>query len=151
VSAHAHFLQLQGQKADDVDQIALNHVDRAALTPKERVLLEFVKVLTLEPARTRDRHVERMRRVGWTDEQIFEAAFITSLFAFFNRMADAYGLDYSPDRWLPPDLRPPASAASRPASPAATTAPPSPAPAAGAPGMSDAGQTRAGEERAPAY
>jgi hypothetical protein len=120
VSAHAHFLQLQGQKSEDVDHIALNHADRAALLPKERALLEFVKVLTLEPAKTRDRHVEGMRKAGWTDEQIFEASFITSLFAFFNRMADAYGLDYSPDRWLPPGLRPPTSTAAEP-SPASLT------------------------------
>ena len=80
--------------------------DSANLTVKDKVLLEYVKVLTLEPANVKDRQVEAMRNVGWTDEEIFEASFITSLFAFFNRMADAYGLDYPANRWLPPDLRP---------------------------------------------
>jgi len=42
-----------------------------------------------------------MRSVGWTDEEIFEAAFDTALFAFFNRMADAYGLDYPTGGWQP--------------------------------------------------
>jgi uncharacterized peroxidase-related enzyme len=105
VSAHAAFLQVQGQNPMDVDNIALNSPEKASLPERERVLLEYVKVLTLEPANVRDSHIEALRKVGWTDEQIFEASFITALFAFFNRMADAYGLDYSPDRWMPPHMR----------------------------------------------
>lgn len=106
MSAHAHFLQLQGQDKDDVDHIGTLNVASARITDKEQALLAYVKVLTLEPAKTRDTDVQRLRDVGWKDEEIFEASFITALFAFFNRMADAYGLDYSPDRWMPPGLRP---------------------------------------------
>ncbi len=110
MSAHAHFLQLQGQKAEDVDRVGTADVEQAQLPEKERVLLEYVKVLTLQPAGVRDTHVERLRAVGWKDEEIFEASFITSLFAFFNRMADAYGLDWRPGMkesgWVPPALRP---------------------------------------------
>ncbi len=80
--------------------------EAARLTDQERALLDYVRVLTLEPAKVKDADVERLRRAGWSDEQVFEASFITALFAFFNRMADAYGLDYQPDRWLPPALRP---------------------------------------------
>ena len=29
----------------------------------------------------------------------------TAIYAFHDRMADAYGLDYLPDRWQPPHLR----------------------------------------------
>jgi alkylhydroperoxidase family enzyme len=105
VSAHADNLQLQGLDSSDVDHIALATPDSASLSEKERALLEFVRVLTLEPAKTRDSHVDKMRRLGWTDPQIFEAAFVTSLFAFLNRMADAYGLDYRMNRWIPPDMR----------------------------------------------
>jgi alkylhydroperoxidase family enzyme len=105
VSAHADNLQLQGLSEADVDHIALATPESAALVPRDRALLEFVKVLTLEPAKTRDEHVDNMRMLGWEDKQIFEAAFITSLFAFLNRMADAYGLDYNMSRWIPPDMR----------------------------------------------
>ena len=105
MSAHAAFLQLQGQNPEDVDHVALNHPEQSKVTPREIALLDYVKILTLEPAKVKDIDVERLRTVGWTDEQIFEASFITSLFAFFNRMADAYGLDYSAERWLPPPMR----------------------------------------------
>ena len=107
---------MQGQSATDVDKIATGELDRAALSERERALLDYVKVLTLEPAKVKDGHVERLRKAGWNDEQIFEASFITALFAFFNRMADAYGLDYPEKGWFPPDMRP----ATAPAAPAAS-------------------------------
>jgi hypothetical protein len=121
---------LQGQKPEDVDHIALGETDSAQLTHRERVLLDYVRVLTLEPAKVRDADVERLRRVGWTDDQIFEASFITSLFAFFNRMADAYGLDYQPDRWVPPALRSTVASAAQPAAAPPPTAAPAAADAA---------------------
>lgn len=109
MGSHARFLQLQGQNETDVDAIASGKAERSKVSPKEQALLEFVKVLTLEPAQVRDSHTEALRKAGWNDEQIFEASFITSLFAFFNRMADAYGLDYPPGGRMPEGLRPAAA------------------------------------------
>jgi uncharacterized peroxidase-related enzyme len=105
VGSHAAALRAQGASQELVDAIGTGDLKAAKLTEKERSLLEFVKVLTLEPAETTDAHVEAMRKAGWTDEQIFEAALETSFFAFFNRMADAYGLDYPEGGWLPPGKR----------------------------------------------
>ena len=86
-----------------MDAVAENQVDKAKLPPKERALMDYVEILTREPAKVTDAMVQRLRSIGWTDEEIFEAAFDTSLFAFFNRMADAYGLDYPEGGWRPPD------------------------------------------------
>jgi alkylhydroperoxidase family enzyme len=33
-----------------------------------------------------------LREVGYSDLQIAEAVYVTALFAFFNRVADAFGL-----------------------------------------------------------
>lgn len=109
---------MQGQNQEDVDAIGGLNLEKAKITDKERVLMEYVKVLTLEPADVRDTHVEALRKAGWTDEQVFEASFITSLFAFFNRMADAYGLDYPANGWFPPELGAPTPAPSEPSAPA---------------------------------
>lgn len=108
MGSHARFLQLQGQNAEDVDRVGTGEVEESNLSEREKALMEYVKVLTLEPAEVKDAHVQRLRDAGYTDEQIFEASFITALFAFFNRMADAYGLDYPNGGWLPPGLRMPA-------------------------------------------
>lgn len=103
MGSHAQFLRSVGGDKQVVDAVAENQVDKAKLTPKERALLEYVEVLTREPAKVTDALVQRLRIAGWTDEEIFEAAFDTSLFAFFNRMADAYGLDYPESGWHPSD------------------------------------------------
>ncbi len=73
--------------------LARGDLDAAPVEPAERTLLELVRKLTLTPARMTDEDVERLRAAGWTDPQIAEAVYITALFAFFNRVADAFGLD----------------------------------------------------------
>jgi alkylhydroperoxidase family enzyme len=85
-----------------VDAVGQADLSKAKLTEKERTLLEFVKTLTLTPAQTTDDQVAAMRKAGWSDEQIFEAAFEVSAFSFLNRMADAYGLDYPASGYRPP-------------------------------------------------
>jgi alkylhydroperoxidase family enzyme len=109
VGAHARNLQLQGQKPEDVDLIGNGEAEKANLPVKEHLLMAYVKTLTLEPAKVTDEQVEGLRKAGWTDDQISEASFDTALFAFFNRMAEAYGLDYGDRGWFPPELRSPAA------------------------------------------
>jgi alkylhydroperoxidase family enzyme len=36
--------------------------------------------------------VQKLRDAGWTEDQISEALYVTPLFAFFNRVADAFGV-----------------------------------------------------------
>ena len=40
--------------------------------------------------------MERLRGLGWGDPEIAECVYITALFAFFNRVADAFGLEAGP-------------------------------------------------------
>jgi alkylhydroperoxidase family enzyme len=42
--------------------------------------------------RTTPEDVQSLRDRGWTEPQIAEAVYITALFAFFNRVADAFGV-----------------------------------------------------------
>ena len=42
--------------------------------------------------RTTHEDVQRLRDLGWTEPQIAEAVYITAMFAFFNRVADAFGV-----------------------------------------------------------
>lgn len=52
----------------------------------------FVELMTKAPAHCQDEDVQKLRDAGWTDPQIAEGVYITALFAFFNRVADAFGL-----------------------------------------------------------
>ena len=73
--------------------LARRDLDAAPVSEAERALLKFVALVTHHAYRTTDADVEELRRHGWTDPQIAECIYITALFAFFNRVADAFGLD----------------------------------------------------------
>ena len=78
--------------------IAEGKLDEAGLTPAERVLLEYVTKVTEAAYRTTVEDVQLLRDHGWSEPQIAEAVYITALFAFFNRVADAFGI--SPQGYL---------------------------------------------------
>jgi alkylhydroperoxidase family enzyme len=81
-----------------VDAIAEGDLDNAGLTDAERVLLEYVKKVTEAAYRTAPEDVQRLWDAGWTEPQIAEAVYVTAMFAFFNRVADAFGI--SPQGYL---------------------------------------------------
>lgn len=83
------------QETDEpvVDALSRGDLEAAPVTPAERALLELVTIVTHHAYRTTDADVQRLREAGWTDPQIAEAVYITALFAFFNRVADAFGLE----------------------------------------------------------
>jgi alkylhydroperoxidase family enzyme len=51
-----------------------------------------VKLITEAAYRSTATDVEKLRVAGWKEEQIAEGVYITALFAFFNRVADAFGV-----------------------------------------------------------
>lgn len=67
-------------------------LDEAGLTAAERVLLEYVELITRAAYSSTHTDVQKLRTAGWNEEQISEAVYITAMFAFFNRVADAFGI-----------------------------------------------------------
>lgn len=67
-------------------------LDEAGLTPAERALLEYAELITRAAARSTADDVQKLRVVGWKEDQIAEAVYVTAMFAFFNRVADAFGI-----------------------------------------------------------
>jgi alkylhydroperoxidase family enzyme len=57
-----------------------------------------VKKVTEAAYATTARDVQDLRDAGWTEPQIAEAVYVTAMFAFFNRIADAFGI--SPQGYL---------------------------------------------------
>jgi alkylhydroperoxidase family enzyme len=55
-------------------------------------LLDYVKLITDAAYRSTAEDVQKVRDAGWKEEQIAEAVYITAMFAFFNRVADAFGV-----------------------------------------------------------
>jgi alkylhydroperoxidase family enzyme len=75
-----------------VQAIIEGKLDEAGLTGAERVLLDYVELITHDAYRSTAKDVDKLRAAGWKEEQIAEAVYVTALFAFFNRVADAFGI-----------------------------------------------------------
>ena len=81
-----------------VAAIVEGNLDNAGLSAKERLLLDYVRKVTEAAPRTTTEDVQQLRNAGWTEPQIAEAVYVTAMFAFFNRVADAFGI--SPHGYL---------------------------------------------------
>jgi alkylhydroperoxidase family enzyme len=75
-----------------VNAILEGKLDDAGLTPAERALLDYVELITQSAYRSTAEDVQKLRDVGWSEDQISEAVYIIAMFAFFNRVADAFGV-----------------------------------------------------------
>jgi alkylhydroperoxidase family enzyme len=67
-------------------------LDEAGLSAAERALLDYAKLITDAAYRSTPEDVQKLRDAGWKEDQIAEAVYVTALFAFFNRVADAFGV-----------------------------------------------------------
>jgi alkylhydroperoxidase family enzyme len=93
---------LQGEQFSETAQALRDgDLDRAPVTPAERLLLQFVETLTKHAYRITNEQVQGLRDAGWTDPQIAEAVYIGALFAMFVRLADAF--DIHPPPAMDPD------------------------------------------------
>jgi alkylhydroperoxidase family enzyme len=75
-----------------VQAIVEGKLEEAGLSARERALLQYVELVTKAAYKTTPEDVQRLRDAGWKEEQIAEAVYITAMFAFFNRIADAFGI-----------------------------------------------------------
>ena len=72
--------------------ILQGNLDEANLSPAERILLDYVELVTKAAYRSTADDVQKLRDAGWSEDQISEAVYVTAMFAFFNRVADAFGV-----------------------------------------------------------
>ena len=67
-------------------------LSEAGLTPAELALLRYVELITNAAYKSTAKDVQALRDHGWTEDQIAEAVYVIAMFAFFNRVADAFGI-----------------------------------------------------------
>jgi uncharacterized peroxidase-related enzyme len=91
--SHAYFLHQQGAEDAAVAAIGQGDIEGAPITAAEKSLLRFAKLLTHEAYKNTPEEVQKLRDAGWTEPQIAEAVYITAMFAFFNRVANGFGLE----------------------------------------------------------
>jgi alkylhydroperoxidase family enzyme len=85
---------LQGEAYGTVAEALRNgDLEAAQLDEPHRRLLDFVATITTHAYRVTDEQVQGLRDIGWTDEQIAEAAYDAALFNLFVRLADTFGIE----------------------------------------------------------
>ncbi|HJN12563.1 MAG: hypothetical protein QGH33_09705 [Pirellulaceae bacterium] len=83
---------MQGEDDAVIQSLKKGDVAGADLNDQDRVLMEFVELVTCRASPATPECVQKLRDAGWLEEQIAEAVYVTGLFAMFNRVADAFGL-----------------------------------------------------------
>jgi len=91
VDAHSAMAMAQGFSREDVKNI-LEDIDNTLLIDeKTRKLLQLAGKITRHAYKVTEDDIDALRKIGCTDEEIFEAVTVTSLFNYMDRMADALG------------------------------------------------------------
>lgn len=77
--------------------VAMEDYRQAALEPKVRQLLDFAVQVTLDVHAIGPDRLDELREAGWEDAAILEAVEIIGFFNYYNRMADALGVEPEPE------------------------------------------------------
>ena len=94
VTAHCEIIRMLGIQGTEPEEIAIDH-ENADLNEKDKALLDYAKKLTLKPMKVGPEDVDRLRGMGFTEEQILEAVLMVGLAKWANVIA--FGLGTVPD------------------------------------------------------
>jgi uncharacterized peroxidase-related enzyme len=89
--AHAAALRLRTKDPVLVDLLLANY-RQADLHPRDRAMLDFAVKITRDSAACQPTDLERLRDVGYTDDDILHIAELTAIFNYNGVIANAMGL-----------------------------------------------------------
>ncbi len=70
----------------------LNDPENSNLDDREKVLLQFIRKLTLHSGDVNESDVETLKNAGWSEVAIFYAIYACALFNFYNRFVSGNGV-----------------------------------------------------------
>ena len=85
-----------GQDGSLADR-AMEDYRQAELELKVRRLLDFAVQVTLDVHAVSSATLDELREAGWEDAALLEAVEIIGFFNYYNRMADALGVEPEPE------------------------------------------------------
>lgn len=95
VVAHGAILRVRAKDPLLADEIAVNYT-KAAITPRQKAMLDFAVKLAVDPGSVGATDHAALSSQGFSDDEIWDVAAITGLFALSNRLASA--TDLKPNR-----------------------------------------------------
>jgi uncharacterized peroxidase-related enzyme len=97
---HHKATSIRAMGNEDVIQAILEDWQTAPIDEKTKVMLGFLKKLTLEPFNIAAPDIEPLRAAGLSNEAIEDAIHICANFNIINRLADAFGFELPSPRGL---------------------------------------------------
>ena len=91
VVAHGAVLRIRAKDPLIADQVATDY-RRAAISPRQRAMLDFAMKIARESHRLEEQDFDRLREHGFSEEDIWDISAIAALFALSNRMAHLLAL-----------------------------------------------------------
>ena len=87
VVAHGAILRIREKNPYLADQIATNYRE-ADITDRHKAMLDFAAKVSLESHEVNDADFDKLRKHGFSDEDIWDIGAITAFFSLSNRMAN---------------------------------------------------------------
>ncbi len=91
VVAHGAILRIRAKDPLLADEVATNYA-KAAITPRQKAMLDFAVKLALDPGSVGAAEHAALVEEGLSEDEIWDVASITGLFALSNRLASAADL-----------------------------------------------------------
>jgi len=87
VVAHGAILRIRAKNALLADQIAVNY-RKADITPRQRAMLDFAMQVALASHTVDEQDIERLKRQGFDEDDVWDIATIAAFFGMSNRIAN---------------------------------------------------------------
>ena len=91
VDAHSAMAMAQGFSQEEVKSIIENVAGSSLIDDKTKKILHFSEKITRHAYKVIESDIQGLKDSGCSEEEIFEAVAVTSLFNYMDRMADALG------------------------------------------------------------
>lgn len=76
-------------------------IDTAPVEPGLRALLKFVGKRTIDPSKVSSKDSREVLAAGWSEEALYDAIAICSLYCFMNRIVEGAGIEPRPEYMAP--------------------------------------------------
>lgn len=91
VVAHGAILRIRAKNPLIADQVAVNY-RKADLAPRQKAMLDFAVKVAERSHAIEDKDYEELKSHGFSDDDAWDVAAITALFAMSNRLANAFSI-----------------------------------------------------------
>ena len=104
MDAHSAMAMAQGFTQEQVESIISNIDDSTLIEDKTKKLLHFAEKINRHAYKVTDEDINDLKAIGCSEEEVFEAVAVTSLFNYMDRMADALGAPVEGFRQMVADM-----------------------------------------------